>query len=156
MKNTVIIAALAALTLGACTTDPHLGLEPDPRFNKFSYVGPRTQAEVCNYFEDTRDAIYAARKAVPQIDKLWYKPKSGVIVVTTKWPARISYLEGNTVSRIFAQHRLYVTGTVHMRGNPRGDEVYPTILEYGGRDRVRELSGIPSVCDPIEGVTLPE
>jgi hypothetical protein len=140
--KTTLIAALAGVTaLTACAqADDWNAHRAD--MERFSYVGERTPEAVCLYVEETAEAVEYAMQRIDGVQEFYYMPRTGRIAVRLEWPNRMGNYEVRDVFNAFHERRLYVTSITEMRN--LGDRHHRDGREYGGRDRVRELSGIPT------------
>jgi len=148
MKTLTIIAAL--VTLSACAyPNPS-----NPDFDGYHYVGDKTPEAVCEYVEDSADAVEEVLGMGIGIDEVLYDPKSGRIVVKSAPNEYLDNFEARDVMKAFADRRLKTTGLVDIRVNSL-DRYFDNTYHYGGISRAQALYNIPTTCPDSKGINFP-
>lgn len=134
----ILAAALSLGLLSGCVGSDFNAHRAD--FNRFDYIGPQTPDAVCAYVEETADAIDWVMTNVEGIEHFYYMPRTGRIALRMNWPAKLGNHAKAAIFNQFLDRRLHLNTIVELRS--LGDRVHTTIRATGGRDRVRDLSGI--------------
>jgi len=148
MRTLTIIAVLAILS--ACA-DPN---PSNPDFDGYHYIGDKTPEAVCEYVEDSANAVEEVLGMGIGIDEVFYDPKSGRIVVKSSQGEYLNNFEARDVMKAFAERRLKTTGLVDVRANSL-DRYFDNTYHYGGISRARALYDIPTTCPNIQNINFP-
>lgn len=146
MKHTLLLTCAAA-ALSACGS-ADFGNADDPRFERLDYVGPQTPEAVCEYVEDSIEAIEYTMDRVDGIEAAHYMPKTGRVALELEWPSKLGNYAFAGVAQAFHDRRLYITSVTELR--KLGNKTRRVSGRYGGRDRVRELSNIETPNDACD------
>jgi len=143
--------AIPAVLLVAACADPNPN---DPDFDRYQYKGEKTPEAVCEYVEDSADAVEEVLGMGIGIDEVFYDPKSGRVVVKSAPGEYLDNFEARDVMKAFAERRLKVTGLVDIRIESL-DRYFDNTYHYGGISRAQALYDIPTTCPDSEGINFP-
>lgn len=121
-----------------------LGLSAIAACSPQEYTGDRSSEAVCEYVQDSVDAVDASLASVWGVQEISYDPKSGAVYAV----GDVNEIRARLIALEFVNRNLFVSG-VYAETEDRV-LYFPNVLDRGGESRALALYDIPATCPNIQ------
>jgi len=109
------------------------------------YTGDRSPEAVCEYVQDSINAVDASLANVWGVQEVSYDPKSGAVYAV----GDVNEIRARLIALEFVNRNLFVSG-VYAQTEERV-LYFPNVVDRGGESRALALYGIPTTCPSPSG-----